>query len=40
MNRMVPAGVGREGGHWSVDVYCGVKTVVHRRGTLNAQAAG
>ncbi len=28
------SGVGREGGHWSFDFYCDVKTVVHRNGTL------
>jgi acyl-CoA reductase-like NAD-dependent aldehyde dehydrogenase len=28
------SGVGREGGHWSFDFYCDVKTVVHRHGTL------
>ena len=28
------SGVGREGGHWSFDFYCDVKTVVHRKGTF------
>jgi aminomuconate-semialdehyde/2-hydroxymuconate-6-semialdehyde dehydrogenase len=28
------SGIGREGGHWSFDFYCDVKTVVHRKGTF------
>jgi betaine-aldehyde dehydrogenase/5-carboxymethyl-2-hydroxymuconic-semialdehyde dehydrogenase len=30
------SGIGREGGHWSFDFYCDVKTVVHRHGTFAA----
>ena len=32
------SGIGREGGHWSFDFYCDVKTVVQRLGTLNSTA--
>ena len=32
------SGVGREGGHWSFDFYCDVKTIVHRNGTLTNAA--
>jgi acyl-CoA reductase-like NAD-dependent aldehyde dehydrogenase len=28
------SGIGREGGHWSFDFYCDVKTIVHRKGTF------
>jgi acyl-CoA reductase-like NAD-dependent aldehyde dehydrogenase len=28
------SGIGREGGHWSFDFYCDVKTLVHRKGTF------
>jgi betaine-aldehyde dehydrogenase/5-carboxymethyl-2-hydroxymuconic-semialdehyde dehydrogenase len=33
------SGVGREGGHWSFDFYCDLKTIVHRRGTLMSGGA-
>ncbi|HUR34225.1 MAG TPA: aldehyde dehydrogenase [Vicinamibacterales bacterium] len=32
------SGIGREGGQWSFDFYCDVKTIVHRHGTLTPQA--
>jgi betaine-aldehyde dehydrogenase/5-carboxymethyl-2-hydroxymuconic-semialdehyde dehydrogenase len=28
------SGIGREGGQWSFDFYCDVKTIVHRKGTF------
>jgi acyl-CoA reductase-like NAD-dependent aldehyde dehydrogenase len=28
------SGIGREGGHWSFDFYCDLKTTVYRKGTL------
>jgi betaine-aldehyde dehydrogenase/5-carboxymethyl-2-hydroxymuconic-semialdehyde dehydrogenase len=31
------SGIGREGGHWSFDFYCDVKTIVHRHGTLDGE---
>ena len=33
------SGIGREGGQWSFDFYCDVKTIVHRNGTF-ADGAG
>jgi acyl-CoA reductase-like NAD-dependent aldehyde dehydrogenase len=30
------SGIGREGGQWSFDFYCDVKTIVHRKGTFHA----
>lgn len=30
------SGIGREGGRWSFDFYCDVKTIVHRNGTFEA----
>ena len=32
------SGIGREGGQWSFDFYCDVKTIVHRKGTFADQA--
>ena len=33
------SGIGREGGHWSFDFYCDVKTLVHRKGTFAPEMA-
>lgn len=33
------SGIGREGGHWSFDFYCDVKTLVHRKGTFSPRKA-
>jgi 5-carboxymethyl-2-hydroxymuconic-semialdehyde dehydrogenase len=32
------SGIGREGGQWSFDFYCDVKTIVHRTGTFAGEA--
>jgi betaine-aldehyde dehydrogenase/5-carboxymethyl-2-hydroxymuconic-semialdehyde dehydrogenase len=32
------SGIGREGGHWSFDFYCDVKTVVNRHGTFSSSS--
>ena len=32
------SGIGREGGQWSFDFYCDVKTIVHRKGTFEPGA--
>ncbi len=32
------SGIGREGGQWSFDFYCDVKTIVHRNGTFEPGA--
>lgn len=31
------SGIGREGGQWSFDFYCDVKTIVHRKGTFETE---
>ena len=32
------SGIGREGGQWSFDFYCDVKTIVHRKATFTGEA--
>jgi betaine-aldehyde dehydrogenase/5-carboxymethyl-2-hydroxymuconic-semialdehyde dehydrogenase len=32
------SGIGREGGQWSFDFYCDIKTIVHRNGTFTDSA--